>query len=350
MRELDGHQRRELIDCEQRFLLWREVARRNVARFAGSMSWKTVSGRRYLYRKTDGVWRSLGPASAETEHIYDRFHEGRQSGKDRLASLDQAIRKQAPILRAMELGRVPELTARILRHLDKLGVLGKGMSVVGTNALYAYERMAGIHFGRDLAATQDIDLLYDARGGLNLVSSGLAETGLVGSLHRVDTSFELTAPNSFRAANRDGFMVDLITPSTRTPATRTFRQRLGSDSDDLMAAEIDGLTWLESCPRVETVAIDERGFPLMLVAPDPRAFVCHKLWVAARDDRDPVKRRRDRAQADAVCLMLLKYRPDMRFDDPSLHALPNDVRAEGARRAETIGRNLAASKDAEDWP
>jgi hypothetical protein len=349
MKELTGAERRQLIDCEQVFSAWRADEREYNTRFRGSMSWKRVGGNNYLYRKNAGAWKCLGAESAETRLTYDRFHAGREALKARLASLDRQIRAQAKISRAMDLGRVPLATARVLRRLDQIGSLGRGIRVAGTNALYAYERMAGVHFSSDLAATLDVDLLYDARGGLDLVASHLAETGLIGLLRKIDASFEPVGDGSYRAVNDKGFMVDLITPATRNPATREFRQRLGDDPGDLRAVEIEGLTWLESSPAVELVAIDERGFPLMIVAPDPRSFICHKIWVARRADRDPLKRFRDEQQAIAVCRALVAYLPDLRFDDPAVQAMPSALREEGLRLVRQVEGELGDSTSVGDW-
>jgi hypothetical protein len=77
------------------------------------------------------------------QHIYDTFQAGRAASKARVAELDDAVRRMAPVNRAMGLGRVPWVAARLLRRLDRDALLGHGISVVGTHALFAYERLAG---------------------------------------------------------------------------------------------------------------------------------------------------------------------------------------------------------------
>ncbi|KWT82717.1 MULTISPECIES: GSU2403 family nucleotidyltransferase fold protein [unclassified Variovorax] len=44
---------------------------------------------------------------------------------------------------------------------------------------------------------------------------------------------------------------------------------------------------------------------------DPRAFVRVKRWLAARKDRDPLKRRKDRLQADVVDSLIKNYLPQL---------------------------------------
>jgi hypothetical protein len=255
----------------------------------------------------------------------DRFLSGRAAIKARIETLDATIRRMAPVNRAMRLGRVPWVAAKLLRKLERKQLLGRRLAVAGTHALYAYERMAGVHFERSQVATLDIDLLYDARAGLRLVAPGVREEGLQGLLRAVDDSFEPLARGGFRAVNAGGFMVDLITPLPASPALAHGPARIGAD-DDMTAAEIEGLAWLQNCPQVQQIAIDERGYPLPMTVPDPRAFALHKLWVSERPDRDPAKARRDAAQARSVAGLVLRYLPQLRFDDPALAALPKALR------------------------
>jgi hypothetical protein len=329
MRALSGKQIQQILDCEQvyqaRMAVWHELD----THYKGSMNWKTVNGTRYLYRKIAGSEKSLGPESTETLQSYTRFEAGKSAAKARSDSLKAELRAMAPVNRALGIGRMPKMAARILRRLDRKLLLGSLFRVAGTHALYAYERMGGVHFKSSTLATMDIDLLYDARRALKLISSDIREGGLIGILQREDDSFAPLHSNSFRAVNDKGYMVDLITPSVKNPAARQFRDRIGDNPGDLMAAEIDGLTWLESSPSVDRIVIDERGFPVRMVVPDPRYFAAHKAWLAQRDDRPAEKRQRDRGQAVAVATMVTRALPDFRFDDPALNALPAAVRELG---------------------
>ncbi len=101
------------------------------------MFWRQVKGRTYLKRKVGRVEKSLGPRSPETEHAYQCFVEGRQAVRERLASLGKVLDTQAAMARAIGLGRVPQVVARLLRQLEKAEALGH-LRVVGTHALYAY--------------------------------------------------------------------------------------------------------------------------------------------------------------------------------------------------------------------
>ena len=86
-------------------------------------------------------------------------------------------------------------------------------------------------------------------------------------------------------------MVDLIMP----PRGMHESDPVSFAAEDLVAAEVPGLQWLLNAPKIDTVAIDEGGWPTPLRVPDPRAFALHKAWLASRPDRDPVKKQRDLA-------------------------------------------------------
>ena len=77
MDDLDGAQTRQLVDTEQVYLAYREARREFRRSYSGSMSWKRVGERSYLYKKEGRDWKSLGPRSARAEEMYERFHDGR---------------------------------------------------------------------------------------------------------------------------------------------------------------------------------------------------------------------------------------------------------------------------------
>jgi hypothetical protein len=323
--ELRGEQRRQIIDTRQVFDTWRQARHEANHRFAGSMRWGERNGADYLLRKIGQTEKSLGRRGVETERIYEAFVSGRAENRDRLAGLTNRLDELAPVNRALGLGRVPAIAARILRECDKAGLLGEHLTIVGTNALYAYEAEAGVQTQSDLVASLDIDLLYDARRRLSLAFTGVHSAGLIGLLRAVDRSFAPTHPRSFRAANRDGYLVDLIRPEARDPIRDKSKPALTDLPEDLEGAAIFGLGWLVNSPKMDVVAIDERGYPVRMVVIDPRSFALHKAWVSSREDREPVKARRDFQQAQAAALMATRYlqRP---FESAELDALPKQLR------------------------
>ena len=325
--ELSSEQIRQHIDTAQAYEVYRTSLKEYEQRFSGSMSWKkSTNDKEYLYKKTSGIWKSLGPRSPETETIYNQFHAGRDNSKERVARLAQRLDELAPVNRAMTLGRVPLLTARIVRALDKLGLMGTAIDVVGTNALFVYERLAAVHITSGLLSTQDVDLLMDSRFNLRLITKDFSHKGLIGLLQKIDHSFMPLAKNGYRAANRDGFLVDLIKPVPKDVMLSKEKTRFSADADDLQAIEIEGLSWLVNSPKMQAVVIDERGYPLDYSCPDPRAFALHKLWLSRRADRDAAKRIRDEQQARIVAELIDKRLPHLSFESSDLQALPLALR------------------------
>lgn len=332
--ELNNDQRREFVNTQQRFMAWQEAYDR-VRATRGSMVWQTKKGADYLmrsYYEKSGrrAQKSLGVRSAITEKMKVEFERGRDEAKSRFADIDVVMDRQAAINRAVLLGRVPMTSARIVRALERVGALGAGIRVVGTNAVYAYEASAGVILDASITMTGDIDLLFDSRSSLRLVASDdVSEETLLDVLATVDKTFAKTR-QSYRAQNADGYLVDLIKPM-RSPPWKMDRDKLGGGKgDDLKASEIEGLVWLENAPTFEAMAIDERGYPLRLIVADPRVWAIHKHWVAQRLDRDPVKKQRDAAQAQAVGAIVTRYLLHLPFEADELRMLPKDVVADAA--------------------
>jgi hypothetical protein len=324
-RELSAVQSREFIDATQAFEALMSTEQRRVG-YAGGMHWKSVGGNEYLYRTTGGRGqaRSLGRRNENTEAVYADFHRGKAEVDERYKAQLATLTERARFSRAAKINRVPRVVTAILRELELRELLGSGLSVVGTNALYAYEAAAGCQFDSSLLATADMDLLWDARTNLQLYGGGDQTTsGLIEVLRKADSSFEPVKKNSFRAANKDGYLVDLITPTPRPPWKVQPKKLVASD--ELVAAEIANLEWLQSSPRFAHVVIGDDGMPATMVTADPRAFAVYKLWLSGQPRREALKRGRDRLQALAVARLVAERLPYLPFATQDLKAFPQDV-------------------------
>jgi len=313
--ELSLEQRRQLIDVQQRFEAWRAADRAFRESNKGSMTWKRVAGRDYLYRIVDRhIQKSLGVRSPETEALKADYTASRKANRARVTRLRKGIDDAAAINRAMGLGRVPRMAAKILRSLDQSGLLGDGLFVVGTHALYAYEARSGVIFRPELLATTDLDLLADVRSRLVLAIEDRRREGVLAALRKADASFAVQG-DLFRAVNDDGYFVDIIRPMSKN--------EMAADEYDLgglVPVGIDGLNWLINSPRFEATAIADDGLPVWMSCIDPRAFALHKRWVSRQESRDALKKRRDAAQASAVANVAVLL--GLRFEDKALSALP----------------------------
>jgi hypothetical protein len=198
--------------------------------------------------------------------------------------------------------------------------------IVGTNALYAYEGLAGVRIESGMIATVDVDVLWDSRKQL-VLSIDLEERGFVGLLRKIDKSFEraIGGNSSFRARNNDGYAVDLLTqPQPYPPHTEDLR--MTPLPDDLRARALTGQDWLLQVPQVRAVVIDTRGFPAEMIVPDPRLWALHKIWLSRQLDRGGEKRTRDSAQAKIMGMLLADRLAHYPVDSEILDIFPGDLR------------------------
>lgn len=325
--ELRPEQQRQLIDAVETFDVWRDAMIERRRRFAGSMRWAKRGNNQYLLRKVGVREQSLGVRSAETEATYDAFFSGRERNQDRMSGLAARLDEMAPVNRALGLGRVPKIAARILRRLDEQELLGNQLVVVGTNALFAYESRAGVRVASDLMATEDVDFLLDPRRRMTLVGRQVRTTGFLGLLRQIDHSFSPRSNLDFRAANRDGYYVDLIMPEEKDILRSKTPDALSDLKDDLHGSPIAGLAWLVNAPKFEAVAIADDGYPVRIVCPDPRVFALHKAWIAADPRRDPRKKVRDVEQAKTAADIAQNRLALSLDDDAALSGLPAQLRA-----------------------
>lgn len=322
MQPLSNQQRLHLVNTQQLYSNY-VAAHHNSRSYTYGMRWKVARGAEYLFRERDrrGNGKLLGRRSPETEQILAAFQEGKARSHERLAAIRKQLEEQARLNKALRLARVPRVVGRILRELDAHDLLGT-FTVLGTQAMYAYEAAGGVQFLLELLASGDIDLLYDTRKRLTLISDRLDGEGLLGLLKKADRTFEPIRKQGFRAANAGQFMVDLIIG----PRLMHEYEPITFGVDDRVASEVPGLQWLVNSPKLEAVAVDDDGQPVPFRVPDPRAFALHKAWLSRQLSREPVKKQRDFAQAQEVAHLVREYMPHLSFDE-MLTSLHGDVRA-----------------------
>ena len=325
--QIDGDGIRDSMDARDRFELLRKARSDARHKFGGSMKFESRGHSEYLIRRPHGssTRLSCGRRSPETEATLAKI----QAGKARVQELTSSLRRQldvrAPILRARGLGRVPILAARILRKLDDLDWLGTSLTVLGTNAIYAYEARAAVRIATGSVATASADMLHDSRRRL-VMSGNVDKRVLVRALRTVDRSFQRTTSGTSIATNKDGYCVDLIEPQgherrmLEDPASRS------EHLDDLLSAKTESSGWRLDSPKFEAIAFDVRGLPLRIVTIDPRFFALQKQWIVENDlSHDPHRRIRDEQQARVAAIIATRHL-GLSFDDQALSALPKSLR------------------------
>lgn len=342
--QIDGDSIKDSIDARDRYELLLQAQAEARHSYGGSMKFEARGDAEYLIRRpyASSTRKSYGRRSPEAEATLAKFLDGKERVEEQIASLRKQLEDRSPILRARGLGRVPLLTARVIRKLDDLGWLGKSLIVLGTNALYAYEAKAALRIETGMLATGDVDMLFDARRRL-VMAGGVNEKGLIGALQSVDRSFKKAPNKTYTAATKDGYMVDLIEPQDHSKIMREGQARLSDHPDDLVATSTDSSRWLLNVPKFEATTFDERGLPLRIVTLDPRVFALQKQWIVENDrTRDPAKRVRDEKQAKIVAAIATRHL-GLSFDDPALSGLPKSFRDLSDRWADVL------QSDSQDW-
>lgn len=294
---------RQLIDAVAVFGEHRRV-RVEARKLAGGMYWKRQGPYEYLVKTTpDNRQQRIGARSDATELAYRAFTQRKQEAESRLKSLREALREAERLNKAVKVGRVPALVVALLQALDEAG-LAPHFRVVGTNALYAYELAAGVRIAPAALATQDVDLLWDARRRVQFVTD-LEQAGasMLGILQRVDPSFRRKESQNETAINGRGVEVDFLRRVAVEGDPHPFR--FSADEDDLWPVQAVRASVLTDAAAFEQVVVSATGRMALMRTIPPGVFVEFKRWLAdAAPQRSPLKRRRDLRQAQVVQALL----------------------------------------------
>ena len=195
--------------------------------------------------------------------------------------------------RRMRMPTLPDKQAEILRKLDIERLLGTDLMVAGTNAFSAYEWTANAIFPADNEETLDFDPTRCRDTPSSLAFAGTdpgkkSRKTLFSVLKSVDSSYKINPRKPYQALDADGYEVKLLAaPSCHPlPKEETF-----APMQTLIEQE-----WLLLGSPVSAVVATERGRACPLTVPDPRFMGLHKLWLADKPERNPVKEGKDRRQ------------------------------------------------------
>ena len=296
--EIDPDAARQYIDARSVFVEL-ERTRKNALQLRGGMVWKTVDGKEYLVRtSTTGGQKGLGRRTPQTEVIYQSFVDKKESVQERVSSLRARVAKHERMNRALRVGRMPGIAVAILSRLANAG-LDEYFRVVGTHALYAYEAAAGLRFASEITSTRDIDLLWDTRKRVMFTQRLKQDSpSMLAALQKVDKTFQVNEDQKYTAINKDGFEVDIIRRLASEGDPHPIR--MSDSEDDFWVVQAKRAGELINAPEFTEVVVSEGGAMARMTTIHPAVFVSFKRWMSKEPDRDPLKRRRDALQADAV--------------------------------------------------
>jgi len=291
---------RQVIDSTTVFAEYRRV-KDQAQPYAGSMYWKREGEYEYLVktRPRRRTQERLGSRSTETERIFAEYTSRKQALESRLASLRDALTEAERMNKALKAGRTPNIVVDVLQVLEDAG-LAEHFIVVGTHALYAYETAASVHIIQGALATQDVNLLWDARKRVQFMTDlQHLDASMLGILQRADATFERKEGQNETAINARGFEVDFLRRRPIENDPHPFR--FSKDEGDLWPVQAVRASVLTTAQRFERAVIGVSGRMALMRTIGPEAFVEFKRWMAQNaTQREEAKRRRDRLQADIV--------------------------------------------------
>jgi hypothetical protein len=268
--------------------------------YSGGMYWKQDAGYEYLVKTApDNRQKRLGARSAESEKIYLEFTTRKREVEARFTSLRDQLKDAERLNKALKVGRVPSTVVSVLQSIEAAG-LGEHFTVVGTHALYAYEAAASVRIMQGALATQDVDLLWDARRRVQFMTDiKKLDSSMLRVLQRADATFERKESQKETAINAKGFEVDFLRRQPVDGDPHPFR--FSTDEDDLWPVQAVRASVLTSAPRFEHIVISATGRMTRMRTVSPSVFIEFKQWMATHaTHREEAKRRRDLRQASIV--------------------------------------------------
>ena len=313
IRPFTDEQSRLLVNLRQRYEVWM-AAEQELAAIPYDLRRKTISGSAYLYeiRDRSGNGKSLGKMDEAREARFQEYHARKDALKTLIKGLRPALAESAALYRALRLPMLSSEAGPILRECDRRRLLGSHLLVVGTNAIAAYmiEANGAIALPDE---TEDFDLAWVAE------TPDDAERRVWDMLKAVDPTFTINSERDFQARNAKAYEVELLVAPSRA-------NTLGA-KDQPRPVPLPEQEWLLLGRPVDQVIGCRDGSPARIVAPDPRWFALHKLWMSAQPKRNPQKRPKDRKQGlallDAVAASMPHYPLDKAFENQ----LPEELRA-----------------------
>lgn len=312
LQPFSDEQMRVLVNLRQRYEVWRDAERERRA-LPYDLRRKTVGAYSYLYEIHDrsGNGTSLGRWDEEAERRFTSYREEKARLAKRLAASGAVRDENARLARTLRVPMLASAAGPILREADIRGLLDGSLLVVGTNALLAYalEAAAGLGLPDE---TEDFDLTWAA----NEAPEGEPVWAL---LKAVDPTFTVNTERSFQARNAAGYEVELLIAESR--------ERTWAGTDKPRALALAGQEWLLLGKPSDQVLPCRDATVVRIVAPDPRWFALHKLWLAEQEERNPLKRRKDRTQGLGVLDAVAEAMPQYPLDAEFVAAIPCELAA-----------------------
>ncbi len=308
---LTAEQERALINMRQRYDAW-IAAERELLAMPYDLKCKKIGDYQYLYEVFDrvGNGKSLGAWDDAKQAQLDEFKAAKSAVKVRREGAKDALGESSRIARALRLPMISADAGPILREADKRTLLGSHLLVIGTNAMAGYALEAAGAFRDVPDETEDFDLAWSAE-------EASPTNVLWDMLKAVDRTFAVNSERDFQVRNAKAYEVELLVAPSRIAT-------IGA-TDLPRPVALPEQEWLLLGRRVEQVLPCRDGTPARIVAPDPRWFALHKMWLGAQAKRNPLKRRKDAVQGAALLTAVAEAMPHYPLDAEFVATLPDEL-------------------------
>jgi len=305
-------QARCVANLAQQYDVWIE-ADSALAALPYNLVRKEVKGRSYLYELVDrlGNGKSLGPFDADAERKLADYQARKAQLKARVQGTSRTLETTARMYRALRLPLIDSPAGDILRAIDRRDFLGRRVMVVGTNAIPVYFMEANAFIVDMPDQTADFDLAWS--------SAEPAEDDelLFSILKDVDPTYTVNSERPFQARNAQAYEVELlVAPSKKDTLNRRERLR---------PVALPEQEWLLRGRPVEHVVVTRDLKSARIIAPDPRWFALHKLWMSEKPRRNPQKKPKDRKQGSLLLHAITLAMPHYPLDDAFISELPPEL-------------------------
>lgn len=314
--KFNDEQLRVAINLRAFYDAW-QSARRALKALDYRLVWKRSKTGESLYRLIDrqGTGSSLGLRSPETEALLAQFTRDKADAQAREAGAYNSLDAACSQYRALKLPLIASPAAQILREADLQQLLGTSLIVVGTTAMAAYEMEAQTRFALGMDATEDFDMAWS--GPITLGMARGSKAPVLGLLKAVDDTYTVNLERPFQARNRNAYEVEiLLAPSVAGSYPKLER---------LQPLALPEQEWLLNGTPVDQMVCARDATPARIVAPDPRWFALHKLWLANQPKRDAKKAPKDARQGYAILNAVAAHMPNYPLDDDFAASLPDQL-------------------------
>lgn len=269
--------------------------------------WNSEADGEHLHKvsTTGENLKDFGLRNAGLERIANDHTQRTLAARKELDHWAQELERMQRLNLAHQVGRLLPIPVKVLDVLWRHGLMDY-YTVIGTYAMYAYEATAGVVFDEPTMATNDVDLLYTADKQMKFAQIAPSFESMVDVLREADPTFDRNEEQRESAMNSQGFSIDFLRREEAARFTDAFTIS-GLDGDIFPVQARRSQRFLSS-PVFEQVVIAVDGSMTLMRTIDPKTFMEFKEWMSGEQDREPLKRNRDRLQALAVKQLLTEGR------------------------------------------